>query len=203
MEENNLAEKLQVNENIKDSIYNENQNSHLISKEESDNIKPDIQTLNNMGFGNLTEAKNINLNTISNVYIDKRTSFCSCDCWDYSETLENIEETIAYDLESSKFFSGVCILSIFYYFFSGFFINSHFIMRTITEEDYEEDHKVNENKIYSTICILTSLCLSICFQISYITLFSPFSIFLLCKMNCLLLCSFCPIHLRELIKNTG
>ena len=76
-------------------------------------------------------------------------------------------------------------------------------MRTITEKDYEEDHKVNENKIYSTICILISLCLSICFRMSYIILFSPFSIFLLCKKNCLLFCSFFPIHLRELIKNNG
>ena len=48
MEENNLTEKLQVNENIKDSIYNENQNSNLISKEEYGYIKIDIQTLNNM-----------------------------------------------------------------------------------------------------------------------------------------------------------
>ena len=53
--------------------------------------------------GNLTKEKNINLNIINNDY---RTSFCSCDCWDYSETLEDIEETITHELESSKFFSG-------------------------------------------------------------------------------------------------
>ena len=152
----------------------------------------------------LTKAKDINLNIINNDYIDYRESFCSsCHCWDINETLENIEEDIALESESSKFFSCDCILTIFYYFFLGFFINSHFIMRTITEIDYEEAHKVNENKIYTTICILTSFCLSICFQIFYIALFSPFSIFLLCKLNCLLFFSFCPICLRELIGNNG
>ena len=76
--------------------------------------------------GNLTESKNINLNIINNDYINYRSSFCSCGCWDYSETLEDIEETIAHELESSKFFSDVCHFNNFLLFFFRFFYKFSF-----------------------------------------------------------------------------